>query len=117
MKNLKDIKSTDGTQFNSFIEVFNKVCEEYDIYNTTTIVTVDDVDYIADEYAIRALQCTASRIAKNEPDKWDKFNARIQVWSDMKKIYKMHFRKDGKFSNEFNCEILNANSNMLFEIL
>lgn len=113
MKHLKSLRTG-----NQFIEMFNKVCKEYHLDNMRTVVTVDNVDYIADEHYVRALQVVASRIGKTGDDRqWSEFNDRIQVWSDKKKTHRMIFRKDGIFKNEFSNSIYTSDSDMLFEIL
>lgn len=113
MKNLKNAK-LDGT--NPFIDIMYDVLNQVNYKDNTTIVTIDGVDYIADELYIRALQCVAARIADDDK-KWIEFNNRIQVWNNKKKTEQMQLRKTGNFDNKFVCSIFTAIGELHMEVL
>lgn len=77
------------------------------------------LDYYT-EREIRALQVIAARKAKESEAEFKEFCDTVTVYSGRykrKSLHTMHFRKDGKFSDEFEDGFYDVNSNLAFELL
>lgn len=77
----------------------------------TVIVESQGKRYIADELAIREIQ---HRVADGRLDKRE---VRVFDVDKKGKEYEMIWREDGKFKNEFTCNILSANTDATFELI
>lgn len=72
------------------------------------------------ETEIRALQVVARDKANESEAAFNEFCSNVIVYSSRSKRKAKHtmiFRKDGKFSNEFETGFYDVNSNLAFEIL
>lgn len=103
---------------NYFIEA-RKIARNYGYVKTIAAEINGKLMYLT-EGEVRALQILAKRKAEETQDAFDKFCEEVIIYSNTRKRkskYKMIFRKNGCFENEFECGFFDACANMVFEIL
>lgn len=110
-ENRKDYRAT-------FYEA-RRVARKYGYCKTIAVEISGKLLYMT-EGEVRALQILAKQAAEKSDEAFQEFCENVIVYSNTKKRnskYKMIFRKDGFFENEFECGFFSACSEMLFEIL
>lgn len=90
-------------------------------HDFTTPCNIDGVFVCLNETQVRWLQVKANRAYKEGgQDAFDEFCEKHKVFAltkDGQNIYKMKFRTDGKFENEFERPFYNANALLSIHIL
>lgn len=89
-------------------------------YTRKVAVDIYGIIEYMDEAHVRALQVMAKRAAEESDEAFTEFCDNIKVYSGSsitKSHHVMHFRKDGKFVEEFDKGFFNANANLMFKIL
>ena len=90
-------------------------------YRTNKVaVEINGVLKYMAEYEIRALQVFAKQQAEISDEAFDSFCKSVIVYSGRYKRtskHTMHFRKDGRFSDEFDDGFFNVNTNLAFSIM
>lgn len=90
-------------------------------HDFTTPCNIDGVFVCLNETQVRWLQVKANHAYKEGgQDAFDEFCEKHKVFAltkDGQSFYKMKFRTDGKFENEFERPFFDVNSRLVFEIL
>lgn len=88
-------------------------------YMPVVAVDIYGVKCYKKEVEVRALQLIAKRRAEISDEAFKEFTDNVIVYSgkSRRKCRKMHFRKDGKFVENFDKGFYTATSDLAFEIL
>ena len=107
------------------IDVSLKISQEIEDFlgeqwDYTTPCNIDGICVMLTETEVRWLQVKANRAYKEGgQEAFDEFCKRNKVFAltkDAQNIYKMKFRTDGKFENQFERPFYDLNTKLAFEI-
>lgn len=96
-----------------------RVARKYGYCNKIAVEIGGKLRYMT-EGEVRALQILAKQAAERSKEDFEGFCKNVVVYSNTQKRkskYKMIFREDGCFENDFECGFFSACSDMAFEIL
>jgi len=97
----------------------NKLLCQHKYTNKVACEIYGHIRYLS-EAEVRALQVLAKRAADTSEDAFNDFTQNVVVYSARTKRsskHKMIFRKDGKFSNDFEGGFFSTCANLAFEIM